>query len=96
MTTTPPETTTPVVLVLRHETEVDGVTTSEWRCSCGSSDFRYEESHPSTREQSENTADGLVFFSHFEWYDGDDTPGVVCEGCQAVVTVPEGCAVDFD
>jgi hypothetical protein len=47
-------------------------------CSCGSADFTYEESHPSTRRMARNADGALVFYSDFEWFDGDDTPGVEC------------------
>lgn len=66
-----------------------------WECECGSQSFRYEESHPSTRELETNAEDGLTFFSTFDWYEGDDSPGVVCDVCNGHVRVPPECTVDF-
>jgi hypothetical protein len=47
-------------------------------CSCGSTDFTYEESHPSSRSLASNGDGTLAFYGDFEWFDGDDTPGVEC------------------
>ncbi len=63
--------------------------------NCGSECFRYEESHPSWREMHANEAGRLVFYSHFEWDDGDDDPGVICDDCYSRVEVPEEVKVSF-
>lgn len=58
--------------------------------NCGSTEFRYEESHPCERGMAENHGeDGLVFYSEFEWYDGDDDPGVVCTSCDTTADTRE-------
>jgi hypothetical protein len=62
---------------------------------CGSESLRYEESHPSWREMHTNEAGLLVFYSHFEWGDGDDDPGVICDDCYSRVEVPEEVEVSF-
>lgn len=76
-----------------------------FRCPiCRGESFRYDESHPSSRTQDEertSTIDTtgkpvLAFNSHFEWYDGDDDPGIVCDGCEAHLTYDESMmSVDF-
>ncbi len=42
-----------------------------------------------------NEAGRLVFYSHFEWGDGDDDPGVICDDCYSRVEVPEEVEVSF-
>lgn len=69
----------------------DGVLT----CQCGSTEFRYDESHPSTRRLHANKDGVVAFISDFEWFDGDDDPGVVCARCEAEIQLPEEVTVDF-
>jgi hypothetical protein len=64
-------------------------------CSaCGSDRFTYEESHPSTRQMADNDGN-LTFHGDFSWFDGDDTPGVTCEGCGEHPVVPESIKVEI-
>jgi hypothetical protein len=69
----------------KRSTIVDGVTT----CECGSTEFKYEESHPSERTMATNEGGVLMFWSDFEWFDGDSDPGVTCCGCGSAVDVGE-------
>lgn len=59
-------------------------------CSvCGSEEFRYEESYPTTRTMEANEEGLLVFDGSFEWTNGDCVPGVVCDRCDTALAVPE-------
>lgn len=58
------------------------ITEGKVMCACGSMRFRYEENHGSTRAMSSNDgANGLLFYSDYQTFDGDDDPGVVCDTC---------------
>lgn len=58
--------------------------------NCGSKTFRYDEDHPSSRRMESNEDGVLAFWGHFEWFDGDDDPGVVCDACDTPAILPEG------
>lgn len=63
------------------------------RCSeCGAKEFKYEEGHPSERTMRRNEDGCLVFWGDFEWFDGDDDPGVVCANGHHI----DASAIDVD
>lgn len=95
MTTTAEPTTKTLTLHTEIDPESGEIEYQAWRCPCGSDEFTYDESHPSSRSQNDNRPDGISFDGDFEWYDGDDTPGVVCASCNASMDVPAECEIDF-
>ena len=71
---------------------VNGVLTC---ADCRSTEFKYKESHPSEREQISNCHNTLTFRGDFEWFDGDDDPGVVCARCDAEIGQPTGVEIEY-
>lgn len=75
---------------------INGVTTCK---KCGSTLFRYEENVVEFRHQysSDDNRDGVLTFY---WKpgntdDGDGEPGVVCEGCELAVELPDGVSLEW-
>lgn len=64
-------------------------------CECGAKTFTYEESVPVGRTMAGNDNGRLTFWSDFNWYDGDDEPGVVCTACEEPVQVPSEIELDW-
>jgi hypothetical protein len=66
---------------------------------CGSTTFRVDEDYGTTRTMAGNEADGeggvLAFNGDFEWYEGDNDPGEICDGCEAPIDLPEGWEIDY-
>lgn len=92
----PPPPIVSLILVLDDEECDDDDAARHWECSsCGSDEFQYDESHPSSRSMDENDESGLTFDGNFEWFDGDDSPGVVCASCDSTLDVPAECEINF-
>ena len=64
--------------------------------SCGGTEFRYDESHPSTRTQAANSNRRVTFHGEFEWFDGDSEPGAVCQACERPMDRPHWHGVEID
>ncbi len=84
-------------LALRTEIDAeDGEVLSQlWTCECGSNSFHYEENYSTWRSVVRNEPEGITLSGDFDWGDGDDDPGLVCDGCGAAMKIPAECEMDY-
>lgn len=88
-----------IAAILEAPTPVVPTIDSAGITHCGSCDgtaFSFEESHPCTRSMASNAGRGITFHGDFEWFDGDDTPGVQCSDCGAIMDAPHAHGVEID
>lgn len=62
---------------------------------CGSTEFRYDEEVGSSRSMS-SFDDGILKFHSEDRHDeGNGLPGVVCDGCEGEVVLPDDVEIDW-